>query len=197
MSTRNYTLTFSGAGTLTAPGGRFLYIKSSTAPVTITARGATAQPIALSDVDAGTKFGPVPLELKWTYLDVASAVAQVVVLTISDDAEMDLASTVIVAGNVTTTETAATAITTPARVSVGSVTPTLLIAQNLTRRMLTVQVPLAATAPVLFGPSGGVVLSPARGIEVPPGGMWPFAGTYELYALATAGTQLVQVIEES
>lgn len=195
MSTRTYTYTFQGGDSVRTPGGRFFYIKTATSAVRVEAIGASSQPIVFEDVGAGLKFGPVPLELRWTYLQLSSVLAQVVVIIISDDAEVDIASTVNVAGNVTTTETPATVITTPARVAVGG-TPTLVVAQNVARRMLTVQVPLAATAPVLFGPSTGLGLSPAQGIEVPPGGSWPFAGTYELYGLATSGTQSVQVVEE-
>lgn len=195
MSSRNYTLTFSSAGTLTAPGGRFFYLKAASAALTITARGATTQPIVLEDLAAGTKFGPVPLELRWTYLDVTSAVAQVVTIFVSDDAEVDIASTVNVAGNVTTSEMPSTTIATPARVSVGSGAEVLLIAQNLARKRLLVQAVDANTAIVTIGPTGGV--SSTRGIELPAGASVPLPTLAAVYAIAVSGTQSVQVLEET
>jgi hypothetical protein len=195
MSSRNYTLTFSGAGTLTAPGGRFLYIKAASAELTITARGATTQPIVLEGIGAGTKFGPVPPELKWTYLDVTSAAPQVVTLFISDDAEVDIVSTVNVAGQVATVEMPSVTVATPARIATNTATDTLIAAQNLSRRRITVQNPSSNVDSVTVGPTGS--LSTTQGVEIEPGMSFQFVTFAALYARAVTNTPSVQVLEES
>lgn len=193
MTTRTYTLSFSGAGTGVLPAGVFFYVKSATAALTIRTRGNTSAPIEFTNVGAGLKFGPVPESKRWTYLDVESALAQTVEVVVSDDAEVDIASTVNVAGNVTVSEVPCTALSTPARVPV-STAETLLIAANATRRRLTVQAPSTNTASVNIGPSSE--LSPTRGFELQPGQAVELLTTASVYAFAVSGTQDAQVLEE-
>lgn len=195
MSTRTITLSFTGAGTITAPGGRFFFIKSASSALAIRARGATAQPIAFDDVGAGLKFGPVPEELRWTYLDVTSTVAQVVTLIISDDAEVDVASTVNVAGQVSVMQQPSTTLSTPARIATNITTDTLLSAANANRRSITIQNPAANVDTVNVGASGE--LATDRGFEVEPGTSVTFVTSAAIYARAVTNTPSVQVIEET
>lgn len=194
MSTRTYTLSFSGAGTGVLPAGVFFYVKSASSALTIRTRGSTSAPIEFVDVGAGLKFGPVEPGKRWTYLDVTSAAAQTVVVIVSDDGEVDIASTVNVAGNVTVSEVPSSAIATPARVPVGAA-EALLIAANASRRSLTIQLPTTATDSVNIGPSGGVAAD--RGLELQPGASITRPWNFAVYAFAVSGTQNVQVAEET
>jgi len=195
MSTRSYRYTFSGAATLTAPGGRFFFVKSATAPISISARGNTTAPIEFTDVGAGLKFGPVPAELRWTYLDITSGVAQIVDVIISDDAEVDVASTVNVAGSVAIMETPSTALATPVRVALNTATDTLIAAANASRRRITIQNPPGNIDSANIGPSGS--LSTTRGLEVEPGAAVEICTTAAIYGRAVSNAPAVQVLEET
>jgi hypothetical protein len=196
MSTRTYTYTFTGNDTITAPGGRFFFIKSASALLNINTRGSTTAPIQFVGVGAGLKFGPVPLELAWRYLDVYSSTNQTIEIIVSDEAEVDVANTVNVAGNVTTTEMPCITIATPTRTSVGSGAQVLVVAANLNRRRVTFQAPQANTDIITMGPTGDC--SATRGVEVPPGATFgPIPTLAAFYAIAVSGTQSLQVFEET
>ena len=136
MSTRTYTLTFTGAGTGTLPAGVFFYVISAAASLTIRTRGSTVAPIEFVGVGAGLKFGPVEPGKRWTYLDVESTVAQTVVVIVSDDAEVDIASTVSIAGSVNVNVAPASSATFGARVALAAAASSD-IAANLTRKRIT------------------------------------------------------------
>jgi|SRR5689334_9252101 len=194
MSTRTLSYTFAGGETLAAPGGRFFFVKAASGLLDIRTRGNTTAPIEFVGVGAGLKFGPVPIELAWRYLDITSASAQVVQIIISDDAEVDIASTVNVAGNVTTSEMPSSSVATPPRVSVGT-SQTLLIAANINRKSVMVCAPQANTDSVNVGPAGSVGAS--QGLELQPGQtLGPIATTAALYGWAASGTQSVQTLEQ-
>lgn len=167
MTTRTYTLTFTGAATLTAPSGVFFYIKSATSALTLRTRGSTTAPIEFSNVGAGLKFGPVAIEKRWTYLDVTSAIAQTVELVVSDDGEVDIASTVTVAGSVTVQELPSTAIATPARIT-RATGGASTIAANPARKRITIANPSDnATPGLLYVQAVGA--GAGRGIPLDPG----------------------------
>lgn len=172
MSTRTYTLSFLGASTLALPGGVFFYVKSAAAALTIRTRGNTTAPIEFSNVGAGLRFGPVAIDKRWTYLDVTSANVQTVEVVVSDDAEVDIASTVSVAGNVTTSDLPSTAIATPARVTRATGGATTIVA-NPARRRITIANPSDNATPGLLylqavgaGAGRGIPLDPGTFVEL-------------------------------
>lgn len=172
MSTRTYSFTFAGAATLVAPGGVFFYIKSATAALTLRTRGSSSAPVEFTNVGAGLRFGPVPIDKRWTYLDLTSAVAQTVELVVSDDAEVDIASTVSVAGNVTVSDLPSTAIASPARVT-RATGGASTIAANPARRRITIANPSDNATPGLLyvqavgaGAGRGIPLDPGLFIEL-------------------------------
>lgn len=195
MTTRTYTLTFAGAGTGVLPAGVFFYVKTATAALTIRTRGSTSSPIEFADVGAGLKFGPVPAEKRWTYLDVESAVAQVVTVIVSDDAEVDIASTVNVAGNVQVSEVPSVTLATPARVSLNTATDVPIVAASATRRRVTIQNPSTNTESVNVGPTGQ--LSTTRGLEIEPGTSFEFVTSAAIFGRSVTGTPSVQALEET
>lgn len=174
MSTRTYTLSFLGASTLVLPGGVFFYVKSAAAALTIRTRGSTTSPIEFTNVGAGLRFGPVPADKRWTYLDVTSASVQSVEVVVSDDAEVDIASTVSVAGNVTTTELPASAVATPAA-NVIVTASALVIAANAARKRIKICSDPANTGNVYIQATGA---GAGRGIPLQPGLYEEVQGTY-------------------
>lgn len=192
MSTRTYTLTFSGAGTLTLPGGVFFYIKSASAALSITTRGSTTAPIEFTNVGAGLRFGPVPIDKRWTYLDVTSAGAQLVEAVVSDDAEVDIASTVNVAGNVTVQELPATAFSTPAASNVATATA-LTVAANAARKRIKVCNDPANAGTVYVQTVGA---GAGRGIPVQPGMYEEVRGTYTFDVRNDSGATCVITLAE-
>lgn len=193
MTTRTYAYTFTAPGTLTAPGGRFFFVKSASAAVNISTRGSTTAPMVFTAVGAGLKFGPVAPELRWTYLDIESATPQVVEVIVSDDADVDVANTVNVAGSVMVTNVLGVGLNTPARIAVGTA-ETALAAANVSRRSITFQAMNANTAAVNVGTAGSV--SATRGVELQPGSSAGFESSAAFVAWAASGSQQVQVIEE-
>lgn len=138
MSTRTYTLNFTAPATLTLPSGIFFYIKSASAALNIDTRGSTTAPVNFNNVGAGLRFGPVPEAKRWTYLDVTSASVQTVEIVVSDDAEVDIASTVSVAGNVTTQELPSSALSSQAKTALATAT-SVDIPANAARKRITIQ----------------------------------------------------------
>jgi hypothetical protein len=194
MSTRTYAYQIGAGATAVAPGGRFFYVKAASSAIDVRTRGTPSSPVDFIGVGAGLKFGPVDADKAWRFLDITSAAAQVVEIVISDDAEVDIASTVNVAGSVMVTEVPSTVIASPARVPV-TTAQMLVIGANLTRRRLTVQGISTNSDSVNLGPAGQV--SATRGLELQRGQTIEFASTAALYAWAVSGTQSVQPFEES
>lgn len=192
MSTRTYTLTFLGAGTATLPAGVFFYIKSASAALSITTRGSTTAPIELTNVGAGLRFGPVPGEKRWTYLDVTSATAQVVEAVVSDDAEVDIASTVNVAGSVTVQELPATALATPAASNVLTATA-LSVAANPARKRIKVCNDPVNTGTVYLQAVGA---GAGRGVPIQPGMYEEVKGTYAFDVRNDSGSTVVVTLAE-
>lgn len=192
MGTRTYTLTFAGAGTLTLPGGVFFYIKSASAALVITTRGSTTAPIAFENVGAGLRFGPVPIDKRWTYLDVTSTVGQVVEAVVSDDAEVDIASTVNVAGSVTIQELPATALSTPAASNVLTATA-LSVAANPARKRIKVCNDPANSGNVYLQAVGA---GAGRGVPIQPGMYEEVKGTYAFDVRNDSGSTVVVTLAE-
>lgn len=192
MSTRTYTLTFLGAGTATLPAGVFFYIKSASAALSITTRGSTTAPIEFTNVGAGLRFGPVPGEKRWTYLDVTSATAQVVEAVVSDDAEVDIASTVNVAGSVTVQELPATALATPAASNVLTATA-LSVAANPARKRIKVCNDPVNTGTVYLQAVGA---GAGRGVPIQPGMYEEVKGTYAFDVRNDSGSTVVVTLAE-
>jgi hypothetical protein len=107
---------------------------------------------------------------------------------------VDVASTVNVAGSVTTVEQPASVIVMPARVSVASAGPvTNLLAANLARKSATIQAINANTDIVMIGTTG---VGLTAGLELQPGQPLVLRTTDAIYAYAATGTQIVQPVEE-
>lgn len=194
MSTRTYTLSFLGASTLTLPGGVFFYVKSAAAALTIRTRGSTTSPIEFTNVGAGLRFGPVPADKRWTYLDVTSAVVQTVEVVVSDDAEVDIASTVSVAGNVTVSDLPATAATFFARTTLATAT-SADIAANAARRRITIYNWSAGGGSLTIRDTGATT---DAGAELQPGTSIELAFTGALRIRNNSGVSLdYSYIEES
>lgn len=192
MSTRTYTLTFLAAGTATLPAGVFFYIKSASAALSIVTRGSTTAPIEFTNVGAGLRFGPVPGEKRWTYLDVTSSVAQVVEAVVSDDAEVDIASTVNVAGSVTVQELPATALSTPAASNILTATA-LSIPANPARKRIKVCNDPANTGNVYLQSVGA---GAGRGVPIQPGMYEEVAGVYAFDVRNDSGSTVVVTLAE-
>lgn len=194
MSTRTYTLPFTAAGTIPLPSGVFFYVKSASAALTIRTRGSTSSPIEFTNVGAGLRFGPVSADKRWTYLDVTSAAVQTVEVVVSDDAEVDIASTVTVAGNVTVAELPATTVATPAAnvIANGSF---LAIAANASRKRIKIcSDPNNLGNVYIQAPSAG----PNVGIPLQPGMYEEVQGTYAFHVHNNSGASCtVTQYEES
>lgn len=81
--------------------GRFFYLKTTTAPVTVTCsdNGSSAKRRRFVNVSAGTKFSAEPGD-GWDYLTVLSASAQATFEIVIGDDDVDMPNTVSVAGTV-------------------------------------------------------------------------------------------------
>lgn len=194
MSTRTYSYAIGAGETVVAPGGLFFYIKAATAALNITTRGNPTSPIEFVGVGAGLKFGPVGPDKAWRYLDMYSATAQTVVLILSDDAEVDIASTVTVAGNVTTSDLPSTSLASPAPDVIANASA-LVIAANLARRRLTIAA-LAANTGSVFVQSTGA--GAGRGVEIQPGMSYGLDSTAAIDVRNDSGaSQTVTRLEET
>lgn len=164
MTTSTYTYSFTAPGqTLTAPGGRFFYVKSATAPISISTRGDTTTPRTFDNIGAGGKFGPV--STPWRYLDLTSASVQNVELVISDEAEFDLGGTVNVAGTVATSSAPSSSFTSPIVVTI-PVSNISDIAANPSRKAISFCA-LSSNADSIWIQALGA--AGASGIELQPG----------------------------
>lgn len=165
MSTRIYTLTFTGAQTIEGlPQGRFFMVKSATAALTVECERSDAQPVVFANVGAGIQYNALDAG-KWQRMKVTSVVAQVVEIVISDEASVSFANTVSVAGGVTITETPSATLSTPAVDAVAN-TSALSIAANAARRRITICSNSANTGSVFIQAAGA---GANRGIELQPG----------------------------
>lgn len=164
MSTKTYTLHFTGPGMLPLPQGRFFMIKSASAALDIVARRRDGQPTEFQNVGAGLKFNALETQ-RWYQLDVSSSVAQVVEIVISDEAQVDFSNTVSVAGTAQTEEMPSQAISTPAGGTLATGTQAN-IAANPARRRITIS---------NWSQSGGSIYvrdqagTSDAGIEIQPG----------------------------
>lgn len=149
MTTRVHTLIFTGAQTIEGlPQGRFFMVKSATAALTITCERSDAQPVVFDNVGAGLQYNSLDAG-KWQRMKVASSVAQVVEIVISDDAAVSFSNQVTVAGGVNISETPSSALATPARTTRATGGATT-IAANAARRRITIANPSDNLTPGLL-----------------------------------------------
>lgn len=148
MSTNTRTVTFAGGETRPLPGGRFLYIKAATAAIDIEITDRNGTPNSITGATAGMKFKRLDGEA-WRYTKITSAAAQIVVVVLSDDAEVDIASTVTVAGAVTVAEIPSSAVATPARAT-RATGGADTIAANPARKRITISNPSDNATPGLL-----------------------------------------------
>lgn len=195
MSTRTYTLTFSGGETIPLPGGVFFLVTRASSALTIRTRGTPGSPLEFSSVGAGLSYGPVTFDKKWTYLDVTSAAAQVVEVIVSEEGEVKVGSVVSVSGSVETVAQPSTTLATPARIACGTGADVLLVAVNAARKLVRIQVPSTETRSIVTGPTGS--LGASQGFEIQPGTNEPFSTTAAIYARGVGGSVNVQVFEET
>lgn len=138
MSTRTYTIAFTGPGDHWLPQGRFFMIKSAAAALNITCERADAQPVVFENVGAGLQYNSLDAG-KWLKMRVESQAAQVVEIVISDDSTVSFANTVSVAGAVATQEQPTTTTHDTPAVTVPNGSQALLIAARPTRRKAVIQ----------------------------------------------------------
>lgn len=177
MSARTYVETFGAGETKRLPAGRYFYIKSATAALSIQTEGNPGSPVLFQGIGSNSEFGPVAEGQGWRFLAVTSAAAQVVEIVISDDGLFKVGNAVTVSGvaqvYVTPSDTMTdTADTTQAA---GTETP---IAANLLRRRITIGVPTTSQNSVRVSKSGG---ADDRGIEIQPGTFVAFETRDALY----------------
>lgn len=194
MSTRSYSLTFSGAGTAKLPAGVFFYIKQAVAALTIETEGVPRSPVRFDNVGAGLKYGPVQEEKRWTYLAITSSVAQVVEVIVSDDAEVDIASTVTVSGAVSVTEVPTTALSSPDDIAV-SANASSDIAANGARRRITIGALSTNTDSLRVRTTAGTTNA---GVELQPG-VWVSLTTTSAIRVRnnSAASQSYFILEET
>lgn len=136
MGTRTYSLTFNAPATIELGAGRFFFIKSATAALTLETNGDKGSPVRFDNVGAGLKY-KAPLELRWRTLRITSAAIQTVEIVLSDDAEVDIANTVTVSGSVTVQEQPSTTLTPGAKAALAAAA-SLDIAANAARRRISI-----------------------------------------------------------
>lgn len=134
MSARNYSQTIGAGATITLPAGRYFYVQTASSALDIVTEGNPGSPVQFLGVGAGSKFGPVPDGKGWKYLKVTSALAQLVVIIISDDGDFEVAAGVTVTGVASVAEAPASTITNTPPVDANTGAETLLIAANASRR---------------------------------------------------------------
>ena len=174
MSTKVYTLNFTGAAMLPLPQGRFFMIKTATAALSIECRRRDGQPVSFSNVGAGLQYKALGSDLPWYSMEVTSALAQVVEIVISDEAEISFANTVTVAGGVSVSELPAAALSTPAADAIAN-GAALAVAANPARRRVTVCAASTNAGSVYVQSTGA---GAGRGIELAAGASYTVVGTY-------------------
>lgn len=139
MTTEVLSFPLASAGTASAGQGKMFYIKSATAPLTITAEksGTGGRVRKFTNVPAGFKFTAASDADGFTYLRILNgATAQTVELIVGDD-DVELSNAVSVTGAVTTQSNPAQAFADTAPVVTAGGTHALFAA-NLARRRITV-----------------------------------------------------------
>jgi hypothetical protein len=192
VSTKTLPVTFAGAGTQNLPGGRFLYIKQASAALDITLRDANGTPNYITGAGAGMKFKRLD-GAPWRFTDITSAAAQNVVVVLSDDAEVDIASTVTVAGAVTVATLPATVVAGSAPV-INNATQAALFAANLARKRISFSlVSTAVTGAAVFARAAG---SGVNLYEIQPGVIYTEEGTFGLDVRNDSGGNLTFMVAE-
>lgn len=169
MSTRTITVPFAGPGTRELPGGRFLYIRDATAALDIEIADANGTPNHIVGAGAGLKFKRLD-ETAWRFTRLTSSGAQTVVLVLSDDAEVDIASTVTVSGAVTVEDIPASAVSDTAPVVRPDASQGVLCAASPSRKRITVFADQANAGVCYARTAGGAnniaPLVPGMGLEL-------------------------------
>jgi hypothetical protein len=172
----------------------FFYIKQAVAALTIETEGVPRSPVRFDNVGAGLKYGPVPNEKRWTYLAITSSVAQVVEVIVSDDAEVDIASTVTVSGAVSVTEVPTTALSSPDDIAVAA-SASSDIAANGARRRITIGALSTNTDSLRVRTTAGTTNA---GVELQPG-IWVSLTTTSAIRVRnnSAASQSYFILEET
>ncbi len=134
MSAQKFVQAFGAGQVVRFPAGRYFYINLATTPLDVVTEGNPGSPVRFLQIGAGAKFGPVADGQGWRFLQVTSAGAQNVEITISDDGNFEIAATVSVSGTVSTSPAPASATTNTAPVDANTGAETALIAANVSRR---------------------------------------------------------------
>lgn len=194
MSTRTYSVVFNAAGSADLPAGRFFFVKSASAALSIETVGNPGAPVRFENVGAGLKF-KAGAEQRWKQLRITSAAVQTVEVVISEESEVDISSTVTVSGSVTVVAQPSTTIATPARVALSAAADTLIVAANASRKRLRIQVPSTEVNSAVIGPTGS--LGAAQGFEIQPGTNEPVDTLAAVYGRGVGAAVNVQVFEET
>lgn len=176
MSARSYIETFAANEYKKLPAGRYFYLKSLTAALTIVTEGNPGSPVKFENVGANSEFGPVAEGQGWRFLGVQNgASAQVVEIVISDDGLFKVGNAVTVSGvALVSVQPSAAIADTPDAVLAPTDEDT--IPANLLRKRVHIGVPSSSQNSVRVSFSGGA----ARGWEIQPGMSQPFETTAAL-----------------
>lgn len=195
MSTETLTQTLqANIPAIFGAGTQFLVLSSS-APLKITATqiGNSNKSRVFSGVLEGFKFSADSLDDGFSTLTVLSTVAQNLTIVVGDD-DVSYPSTVTVAGNVNTQELPAVALTDIAPVACPNAAQTAVVAQNVSRRRVTLSIDPAAVGVVYARKSGGA----NNLLPMQPGMSYEFRGTYGLDVRNDTGAAVnVYPLEES
>lgn len=195
MSAQKFSQAFGAGQAVKFPAGRYFYVNSAPAPIDIETYGNPGAPARFLQVSTGAKFGPVAEGQGWKYLNVTSANAQTVEITVSDDGQFEVPSAVTVSGTVTVTQVPGATLTPQADVTNIDGTARQLAAAAATRRRVHVK------ALGLNGFNirvGSAAVTAASGIQLQPGEGITLETAAAVFAIRESGgvSQGASVLEE-
>lgn len=193
MTTEVLTMVLTAGVQSTAGQGRMFYVKTASAPLTITCdiKGTGGTVRRFVNIPAGFKF-KVDEARGWTYLRILSVVSQSIELILGDD-DVDVANAVSVTGTASVDDSSAAITDTPA-VALPNTTTTAVIAGG-TRRRVTLTAPLANTGSIFVRMSAA---SANNLLELQPGTFAEFRTKAGLWCRNDTGAaQSVLVLEET
>jgi hypothetical protein len=195
VTTESVTIAMTANTEFTLGQGRIFTYVSGTQPVTITLQslGTAARVRRLVNMLPGIKYRSED-DRGFATATVVTATAQTATFIVGDD-DVETVGSVSVIGSASVSVIPATAISTPVRIAVPSGAQGLIIAANLLRKWVTLQVPSTDTVPVHVGATGEV--SATRGFEITPGLAYEFRTTAAIYGWGVGGIVNVQIVENT
>jgi hypothetical protein len=197
MSTETLSQAIGAGATVTFGGGSIFNLVTATGPVDIVAVriGDSSKGRVFKGCPAGFKFTADSPDDGFSLLKVTSATAQTVTIAIGDD-DVSFANAVTIQGSAVTSELQTAAVTDAAVKACANAAQTNVVAQNLSRRMVTLTLDPGAAAGTVcyFRSTGGA----NNLIPVQPGQSVRFPGTYAVDLRNDSGAAVnVYIFEES